>query len=176
MSYTVAAIGLVADIQPKVLTDDPALAPDKAMVRVVHFSPDAPAVDIAPDGADALISGLTFPDDTGYAALDPGTYDLEVRVAGTQDVALQLDPLDLQGGNAYSVFAIGSVSPEAAEGTTLTAIVAQDAMLLPDTATAEEPAPTVNLWLIGAGVAAAAAAFAIAIRNRRATAREIAQR
>jgi hypothetical protein len=169
-SYTIAAIGLVADIQPKVLTDDPALAPGKSMVRVVHFSPDAPPVDIAPDGADALISGLAFPDDTGYAELDPGTYDLEVRVAGTQDVALQLDPLELEAGRAYTVFAIGSAAPEAVAGSSLSAVVAMDALLMPDTATADESAPTVNWWLIGAGIAAAVAAFGIAFRNRRATA------
>jgi hypothetical protein len=168
MSYTVAAIGLVAEIQPKVLTDDPALAEGKSQVRVVHFSPDAPAVDVAPDGADALISNLAFPDDTGYAELDPGTYDLEVRIAGSQDVALQLDPLDLQGGRAYSVFAIGLAAPEASSDAALTAIVAMDDMLLPDTATATADAAAAgpNWWLIAAGVAAALAAFAISLRSR----------
>ena len=54
------------------------------------------------------IPGLAFPDFAGYVALDEGEYDLEVRIAGTEDVALQLDPLALAGDTAYTVFAIGS--------------------------------------------------------------------
>jgi hypothetical protein len=110
---TVAATGFVADIAPVVLNDDFVLGDGNAQVRVVHFSPDAPAVDIAPDGAEALIPGLAFPDFAGYVALPPADYDLEVRLAGTEDVALQLDPLALAGDTAYTVFAIGS----AADGT-----------------------------------------------------------
>jgi hypothetical protein len=79
-------------------------------VRVVHFSPDAPAVDIAPDGADALITSLAFPADTGYLPLDPAEYDLEVRLAGEDTVALQLDPVTLDADTAYTVFAIGSAA------------------------------------------------------------------
>ena len=58
---TVAATGFLAEISPVVLSDDFALGDGKAQVRVVHFSPDAPAVDVAPDGAEALLSGLEFP-------------------------------------------------------------------------------------------------------------------
>jgi hypothetical protein len=164
-SYTIAATGMLADIAPAVFVDDPALSEDEALVRVVHLSPDAPAVDIAPDGAEALISNLEFPNATDYAALAPGSYDLEVRVAGTPDVALQLDPVDLEAGRAYSVFAIGSASPEAAPDTALTVVIGLDGIFLPDTATA--PASTgTNLWMIAAVIAAAIAAFAIAFRNR----------
>ena len=172
MSYTIAATGLVAEIAPAVFADDPALSEDEALVRVVHLSPDAPAVDIAPDGADALISDLAFPDATDYAALAPGSYDLEVRAAGAPDVALQLDPIELEAGRAYSVFAIGSAGGEAAGGNSLTALVALDGRILPDTAT--EIGATdggTNLWVVAAVIAAGIAAFAVATRSRYAFAR-----
>ncbi len=172
MSYTVAATGMLDEIAPAVFEDDPALSEDEALVRVVHLSHDAPAVDIAPDGADALISGLDFPNATDYAALAPGSYDLEVRVAGAPDVALQLDPIELEAGRAYSVFAIGSASPEASADSSLSALIAMDGRFLPDTAT--EVATTssgMNLWVIAAAIAAGLAAFAIAFRNRFAFAR-----
>lgn len=163
MSYTIAAINEVASIEAAVLEDNPALDYDKALVRVVHFSPDAGPVDIAPDGAEALIPGLAFPDDTGYAALDPGTYDLEVRPAGMMDVALQLDPLDLAGGKAYSVFAIGSAASPALGGNELSALVVMDAETLPDTAAVDEATnsgiPT--LALLGAIAVAAFGAFMV---------------
>jgi hypothetical protein len=120
---TVAATGFVADIAPVILNDDFVLEDGKAQVRVVHFSPDAPAVDIAPDGAEALIPGLAFPDFAGYVALDEGEYDLEVRLAGEDTVALQLDPISLAGNTAATVFAIGS----AADGTLMPLIAVDGA-------------------------------------------------
>ncbi len=175
MSYTIAAADMLADIGAEVFVDDPALSADESLVRVVHLSPDAPAVDIAPDGAEALISNLAFPNATDYAALAPGSYDLEVRIAGASDVALQLDPIDLQAGRAYSVFAIGSASSEAAADTMLTAVVAMDGRLLPDTATATTATSSdSNLWILAAvigAVFAGLAAFAIASRNKFAFAR-----
>lgn len=159
-SYTIAATNPVASIAPKVIVDEPAMSGGSAMIRVVHLSPDAPAVDVAVDGsspADAVVKGIAFPDATGYLALDPGTYDLEVRVAGTADVALQLDPIMLDAGKAYSAFAIGSAAAEPLGGNGLRVIVAVDATALPDTSTAG-PATTV----FGPGAWAALAIAAIA--------------
>lgn len=138
MSYTVAAINPLASIEPAVFADEPDLDYDNALVRVVHLSPDAPAVDVAPDGADPVVSNLEFPDATDYLALPAGTYDLEVRLAGESTVALQLDPLDLQAGRAYSVFAIGSAAQQAVGGNSLSALMAVDGRLLPDSSTADE--------------------------------------
>lgn len=140
-SYTVAAINEVASIAPAVFVDDPALDYDSALVRVIHLSPDAPGVDVAPDGADpadAVVMSLEFPDATDYLALPPATYDLEVRLAGTTTVALQLDPVTVEGGTAYSVFAIGSAAEEPLGGNELQALIAVDARALPDTSTVGE--------------------------------------
>ena len=118
---TIAATGFVADIAPIILDDSVETEEGMAQVRIVHFSPDAPAVDVAPDGADALLTDLAFGLDTGYVPLPEGEYDLEVRVAGTDTVAIQLDPITLDGDTAYSVFAIGSL-----DGETLTVLPAVD--------------------------------------------------
>jgi hypothetical protein len=169
MGYTIAAIGDVANIQPKILVDDPALTAGESFVRVIHFSPDAPGVDVAPDGADpadAVVSNLEFPDATGYLALPPGSYDLEVRLAGTTMVALQLPPLDLATGTAYSVFAIGSAADEPLGGNELQALVAVDDTFMPDTSTIEQPAPSAALGLIVAGLLGLATFTLIAARSR----------
>jgi hypothetical protein len=110
---TVAATGFVADIAPVVLADPAEPQEGIAQVRVVHFSPDAPAVDIALDGGDVVVPGLEFPMATdGYLNLDEGEYDLEIRAAGTDTVAFDIPPLTLDGNNSYSVFAIGSLTDE----------------------------------------------------------------
>ena len=107
---TVAATGSLADgIIPQVLADDPTPSADTAQVRVAHLSYDAPAVDIAPDGGDALIESLEYPNDTGYLDLPGGAYDLEIRPAGSTDVAFDIPEITISDGVSYSVFAVGSL-------------------------------------------------------------------
>jgi hypothetical protein len=107
---TVAATGSLADgIVPQVLADDPTPTGETAQVRVVHLSADAPAVDIAPDGSDALIEGLEYPNNTGYLDLPGGAYDLEIRPAGSTDVAFDIPEITITDGVSYSVFAVGGL-------------------------------------------------------------------
>jgi len=150
--YTIAAINALASIEAKVLVDDANPTADGAKVRIVHFSPDAGAVDVAPDGADALVEGLEFPNDTGYVDLAAGAYDLEVRAGGTDTVALDLPEITLEAGNAYSVFAVGS-----AEAGSLDVVIGADGTAMPATDTVGETAAT------GPGWAAAAAIVAVAL-------------
>lgn len=106
--YTVAAIGLVADIKPLVLVDNNAApAAGKAHVRVVHASPDAPAVDIAVKSGAVLVPNLVFGKDAGPLPVDAGTYDLEIRAAGTTTVALPVNGVALTAGKIYTIFAVG---------------------------------------------------------------------
>jgi Domain of unknown function (DUF4397) len=164
--YTIAAINPVASIEAKVLVDDPSPTSDGSLVRIVHLSPDAGPVDIAPDGGDALVEGLAFPDDTGYVELAAGSYDLEVRAAGTDTVALDLPAITVEAGTAYSVFAVGS-----AEAGSLDAVIGVDGMAAPATDTvAAGSAPAVPVAALAvAGLLAALAA--VATVRRLATAR-----
>lgn len=165
-AYTAAAIGEVAAITAAVFEDGGMAAADKAMVRVVHLSPDAPAVDVAPDGADAIVMGLESPDATDYLSLDAGSYDLEVRIAGTTDVALQLDPVELAAGQAYSVFAIGSAASPALGDNALQVLMGVDATTLPDTAVGAENVAAGAPILIAA-ILLGFAAFALTLVSRR---------
>jgi Domain of unknown function (DUF4397) len=107
---TVAATGSLADgIVPQVLTDAPAPTADGTQVRVAHLSADAPAVDIAPDGAEPLITDLAYTADTGYLSLPAGAYDLEIRAAGTDTVAFDIPELSLDDATSYTVFAVGGI-------------------------------------------------------------------
>jgi hypothetical protein len=105
-NYTVAATGLLASIQPLLLEDDRGTT-GQAKVRFVHTSPDAPAVDVAVTGGPVLFSNVSFRQYSGYPQVAPGTYDLEVRVAGTTTVALAIPGVSLRSGTNYTVFAVG---------------------------------------------------------------------
>jgi hypothetical protein len=105
---TVVAVGRVANIGVIALADDnSAPAAGNAKVRFVHASPDAPAVDIAVTGGPVLFSNVAFKESASYAQVPAGTYNLEVRVAGTDTVALQLPGVTLTDGQIVTVFAAG---------------------------------------------------------------------
>jgi hypothetical protein len=109
-AYEVAAVGLVAEIQAQIAPANLSmLGEDEARIRVVHASPDAPAVDVAVTGGDVLVPDLAFPETSDYLTVPAGSYDLEVRVAGTEDVALPLPGVALEAGMVYSVYAVGQV-------------------------------------------------------------------
>lgn len=106
--YTVVAVGNLANVEPLVLTDNNAApAAGKAHVRFVHASPDAPAVDIAVKGGPVVFSNVAFKGIGSYAPVDAGTYDLEVRLAGTNTVALAVPGVKLNAGTVYTIFAMG---------------------------------------------------------------------
>jgi hypothetical protein len=132
---TVAAANALASIEAQVLADEPNPQEGIAQVRVVHFSADAPAVDIAVDGGDVVAEDLAYPNAAGYVDLPEGAYDLEIRPTGTTDVAFDIDPLPLAGGTSYTVFAIGSL----ADGT-FTVLPAIDAEIVEEGMAAESPA------------------------------------
>jgi hypothetical protein len=137
-SYTIAATNPVASITAQVIEDAPSADCADAQVRVVHFSADAPAVDIATAGAapaDAVVKNLAFPSASNYLDLPGGTYDLEVRLAGETTVALALPDVTIEDCNSYSVFAVGSAASPAVGDNALQVVVAVDA-----TATADAPA------------------------------------
>jgi hypothetical protein len=107
-AYHIAATGLVAEITPQIYQVDLSmLADDEARIRVIHTSPDAPAVDVVVKDGDVLIENLAFPDASDFLTVPAGSYDLEVRPTGTEDVALDLPGVALEAGMVYDVFAIG---------------------------------------------------------------------
>jgi hypothetical protein len=71
-------------------------------------------VDIAVKDGPVLFSNLAFPNAAGPSPVDAGTYDLEVRAAGTDTVALAIDGVQLQAGKIYTVLAVGLLNGEPA--------------------------------------------------------------
>lgn len=116
-AYSVFAVGPVAHIEPLLLTDD--LTPPaagNAHVRFVHLSPNAPAVDVALGGGGPVVFGnKSFKEYTPFTPLPAGTYDLEVRLAGTSTVVLPLPGIRLEAGGIYTVFAKGLVGGTGAQ-------------------------------------------------------------
>lgn len=79
-----------------------------AKVRVVHASPDAPAVDVLVNGT-AAFTNAPFTGITDYAELDAGSYNVQVVPTGeTEPVVIDAD-VTLDAGTNYSVVAVGTL-------------------------------------------------------------------
>lgn len=116
MNYSVFAIDSVSKIKAAVVMDNlTAPASGKSHVRFFHLSPNAPAVDIAVTDGPVVFSNRTFNDQAtntalaNFTPLDAGTYNLEVRLAGTNTVVLPLPNVTVAAGKIYTVFAKGFV-------------------------------------------------------------------
>lgn len=112
-AYHIVATGLLDDIAPEIFEVDLSeVDDDMARVRVLHASPDAPAVDVAVTDGDVLVEGLEFPEASDFLEVDADTYDLEVRPAGEEDVVLDLAGTELEADMVYDVFAVGLLEDE----------------------------------------------------------------
>jgi hypothetical protein len=99
----------------------PVAAADDAMVRVLHASPDAPAVDVyANDGV--ILEDVPFGVISNYLAVPGGTYNIKVCVAGSDatDPANCVIDADLpfDAGKMYTVAAtdlVAQIKPQLIE-------------------------------------------------------------
>jgi hypothetical protein len=83
-----------------------------AQVRVIHASPDAPAVDVIAnnDCAHPLLTNVPFPAFSSYLSVPPATYSIKVTAAGNCGAIVIDANLTLAAGKEYSVFATGKLA------------------------------------------------------------------
>ncbi|RDZ45481.1 DUF4397 domain-containing protein [Haloferax sp. Atlit-19N] len=119
-AYTAAALGELDSAAENgfavsLLEDDrSAPADDAARVRVLHASPDAPAVDVTVAGSgDALVDGAAF-GDAATVEVPAGDYTLQIRgdtESNDGDVVAEFD-VTVEGGRAYTAIALGYLTPD----------------------------------------------------------------
>ena len=110
MNYSIFAVDSVANLGTLVLEDNLAApASGNAHVRFIHLSPNAPAVDITTTSGAIVFGNKSFKEYTDFTPLAAGSYDLQVRLEGTETVVLDLPGIALADGKIYTVFAKGFV-------------------------------------------------------------------
>lgn len=110
LNYSVFAVDNVQNIAPLVIVDD--LTPPasgNSHVRFIHLSPNAPSVDITLTDGTVVFGDYEFKEYSNFTPLPSGSYDLQVRLAGTDTVVLELPGISVADGNIYTVFAKGLV-------------------------------------------------------------------
>ena len=82
-----------------------------AMLRAVHASPDAPAVDVYAEGiAVPIISALAYGDASLYFPVPAGTYNIQLRASPSTEadpVAFETGPLTLEADQKITAVASG---------------------------------------------------------------------
>ncbi len=112
-NYSVFAIDSVENIDFILTVDDlTSPAAGKAHVRFFHLSPNAPGVDITTTDGTLVFEDYEFSEYSEFKPLDAGTYDLQVRLQGTDTVVLELPGIAVADGKIYTVYAKGFVGGE----------------------------------------------------------------
>lgn len=105
-SRRIALILALALVLVVLSVPSPARAAGSVMLRVVHASPDAPAIEVLIDGQKTL-SALQFTEATAYISVPAGSHQLAVlsAAAGSGGKAFIDTSVDLQDGRAYTIVA-----------------------------------------------------------------------
>lgn len=88
--------------------DEPTPEPGSARIRVVHASPDAPAVDVYAAGVAApLVANLGYGQVSPYVEVPEGDYTIEIRAAGQTGAPAFSTPLTVDADGRYTAVAAG---------------------------------------------------------------------
>lgn len=80
-------------------------------IRIAHFSQDAPTIDARIDNRN-LFRNISFNNVTEYEPVNPGTYEINIYVSGTDNRVLQIPYQVLQPGFYYTLYILGLVNGE----------------------------------------------------------------
>ena len=106
--FTIAATGNLDNLGLLVIPDkvSKSPSPNYSSMRIIHLSPNAPAVDILVDG-DTLFEDISFGEGTDYVDLNPGTYNVNVVLNTDKSVVLPLK-VTLNPDKIYTIYIIGN--------------------------------------------------------------------
>ncbi|MGD7043462.1 DUF4397 domain-containing protein [Jeotgalibacillus proteolyticus] len=151
---------LFAAVMMLALMGGAALADDhegEGWVRILHASPDAPAVDVYVNG-EAVVEGAEFKAYTDYLALSAGEHDVEIFPAGVQETAVITETITVEAGSYYTASAINLL--EAIElNVTQDDLMIEEGMVKIRAGHFSPDAPTVDVGLVGGDAVFSGASF-----------------
>lgn len=114
-TYSIFVIDKLSSIEALVVKDSAAApAAGKAMVRFIHLSPDAPALDVSLAGTQGLtFSGKSFRNASDFIEVDAKTQSFQIMQANGTDVLLKADNINLHPGGFYTIIVRGFANPPA---------------------------------------------------------------
>jgi hypothetical protein len=115
-AYTYFLIGQSGQFDGVLATDVmTTVSTDKAFVRFVNLSPDAPSLNLAVTGGSVVINNQFYKQVSSFVAVDPKTYSFDIQEQSTGKVKTTLTGATFVAGKYYTVMALGMMVPGAAE-------------------------------------------------------------
>ncbi|NFB32685.1 DUF4397 domain-containing protein [Clostridium botulinum] len=106
--YTIAATNFLRNIALFPILDKKLdnKNPNKAYVRLVHLSPNAPKLDFYMNGKE-IFNNIDYKNITNYSSVDPKNYTLSLKIANTENTILTSPNANLKADKYYTVYAVG---------------------------------------------------------------------
>ncbi|ACO86502.1 DUF4397 domain-containing protein [Clostridium botulinum] len=106
--YTIAATNFLKNIALFPILDKKLdnKNPNKAYVRFVHLSPNAPKLDFYMNGK-KIFNSIGYKNITNYSAVDPKNYTLNLKISNTENTILTSPNANLKADKYYTVYAVG---------------------------------------------------------------------
>ncbi|WP_434302772.1 DUF4397 domain-containing protein [Clostridium botulinum] len=80
--------------------------PNRAYVRFVHLSPNAPKLDFYMNSKE-IFNNIDYKNITNYSLVDSKNYTLNLKIANTQNTILTSPNANLKANKYYTVYAVG---------------------------------------------------------------------
>lgn len=95
------------------ISDDLAIpSTDKAYIRFINLSPDAPALDLAKTSATAsLVTNKAFKTASAFIAVDAGTYTLDAKETSSGAIKATSESTSFTAGYHYDIICGGLTTP-----------------------------------------------------------------
>lgn len=104
--YSAFLINKDSDMDVLLIADEMSVAStDKAFIRFINLSPDAPALDLALLNGETLVSSKVYKASSAFQTIDPKTYSFELKANG--EVQTVLADLELTAGRYYTIISKG---------------------------------------------------------------------
>lgn len=116
-AYSFFIINRKEDMDGLLVSDSPeSYSTEKAFVRFINLSPDAPALNLSlSNGTQNLISNKSYKEISSFMEVDPGTYSFSAKSDAQNEVKASLDNAVLVAGYYYTIMSIGLVKPNDVE-------------------------------------------------------------
>lgn len=111
--FTIAIVGQLPNLsllpiaEPKI-----ALPQGAAMLRFSNLAPTSPNMDLILTDGTVLFSDVRFKETTNYIILPALTYHFRLRIAGTNNVVLEVPNIQILPDRFYTIYAIGLVNEQ----------------------------------------------------------------
>lgn len=115
--YSVFVSGTADDLETFVTEDDiPEAATGRALVRVVHVSPDAPAIDLSitdEEEDSPLFSNIAYRNASDFTEIPAGNTSFNITATGGDEVMASVANINFLSGRVYTLLIRGYDNPPA---------------------------------------------------------------